>query len=90
MQTNSKYNHAVVWSQTNCSWCRQAKRLLEQRGIPYREELIGVTTTKEEFLKAVPNARTVPQIFLDGELVGGFQELNKVLHSDNTQTVKMV
>ena len=34
---------------------------------------------KEDLLEAVPSARTVPQIFLDGNLIGGFTELKKHL-----------
>lgn len=30
----------------------------------------------DQFLEAVPNARTVPQVFLDGKLIGGYTELN--------------
>ena len=40
---------------------------------------LEIHITKEELLEAVPNARTVPQIFLDGELVGGFTELKQKL-----------
>jgi glutaredoxin 3 len=53
----------------------QAKRLLEQKGIEFEERKIGEGWTKEQLLEAVPNAKTVPQIFLDNELVGGFTEL---------------
>ena len=38
---------------------------------------------KEDLMEAVPGARSVPQIFLDGELVGGFQELKKRLEHVN-------
>jgi glutaredoxin 3 len=49
------------------------------KGIEYEEKKIGEGYTKEDLLEAVPNARTVPQIFLDGELVGGFTELRAKL-----------
>ena len=35
--------------------------------------------SKEQLLEAVPTARTVPQIFLDDQLIGGFQELKQHL-----------
>ena len=70
---------AVVWSKYNCPYCDQAKALLTQRGIKYEERKIGDGYSKEELLEAVPNARTVPQIFLDGNLIGGFTELKKHL-----------
>lgn len=66
---------AIVWSKENCPYCVQAKALLSQKGIEFEERKIGDGYTKEDLLEAVPTARTVPQIFLDGELVGGFTEL---------------
>lgn len=71
---------ATVWSKQNCTFCDQAKRLLESKGIEYEERKIGDGWTREDLLEAVPDARTVPQIFLDGELVGGFTELKKKLN----------
>ena len=70
---------AVVWSKYHCPFCDQAKNLLKAKGIEFEEKKIGDGYTKEELLEAVPNARTVPQIFLDGELVGGFTELKAKL-----------
>ena len=68
--------NAIIWSKDACPYCVQAKILLEQKGIEYIEHKIGDGTwTKEHLLEAVPNARTVPQIFLDGELIGGFTDL---------------
>jgi glutaredoxin 3 len=66
---------AIIWSKDHCPYCVQAKALLSQKGIVFEERKIGDGYTKEDLLEAVPNARTVPQIFLDGELVGGFTEL---------------
>lgn len=73
---------AVVWSKYHCPYCDQAKALLEQKGIPYEERKIGDGYSREELLEAVPNARTVPQIFIDDEHIGGFIELrNKLTES---------
>jgi glutaredoxin 3 len=66
---------AIVWSKEHCPYCVQAKALLEQKGIEFEERKIGDGWTKEQLLEAVPNARTVPQIFLNDELVGGYTEL---------------
>ena len=74
-----KYMKAVIWSKYNCTYCDQAKALLTSKGIQFEEKKIGDGYTKEELLEAVPNARTVPQIFLDGELIGGFTELKQKL-----------
>lgn len=66
---------AIVWSTTTCSFCKQAKALLDKHNIPYEERLIGSDWTKEQLLQEVPNARTVPQIFIDEKYVGGYTDL---------------
>jgi glutaredoxin len=70
---------AILWSKEQCTFCDQAKALLESKGIPFEERKIGDGYTREELLEAVPTARSVPQIFLDGEYVGGFNELRTKL-----------
>jgi glutaredoxin 3 len=70
---------AVVWSKDSCPFCDQAKNLLKLKGIEFEEKRIGDGYTREDLLEAIPSARTVPQIFLDGELIGGFVELKKHL-----------
>lgn len=70
---------AIVWSKNHCPFCDQAKALLTQRGIEYTEKKIGEGFTREDLLEAVPAARTVPQIFLGEEYVGGFTELKQRL-----------
>jgi len=70
---------AIVWSKYHCPYCDQAKALLNQRGIPFEERKIGDGYTKEELLEAVPTARTVPQIIINNNLIGGFTELKKYL-----------
>lgn len=66
---------ATVWSKPNCPYCDQAKALLTMKGIEFEEKKIGNGYTREDLLEAVPSARSVPQIFLGEELVGGFTEL---------------
>ena len=66
---------AVIYSKYHCPYCDQAKALLQLKGIPFEERKIGDGYSKEDLLEAVPNARTVPQIFIDEQLIGGFTEL---------------
>jgi glutaredoxin len=73
---------ATIWTKDSCPYCVQAKVLLEQQGIEYEERKIGSGYTKENLLESVPHAKTVPQIFLDGELVGGFTELKARFSKD--------
>ena len=70
---------AIVWSKENCPYCLQAKALLDSRGIEFEERNVQKDWTREQLLEAVPNARTLPQIFVDEQLIGGFTELRKHL-----------
>jgi glutaredoxin len=72
---------AIVWSKDQCPYCVQAKNLLTSQGIDYEERNINEDYTKEQLLEAVPNARTLPQIFIDDKLIGGFAELRQHLQS---------
>ena len=71
---------ALVWSKDQCPYCVQAKALLESKGIEYEERIVSKDWTKTQLLEAVPTARTLPQIFLDDKLVGGFNELRAHLN----------
>jgi len=75
---------AIVWSKNQCPYCDQAKALLKQKGIEFEERKIGEEYTREDLLESVPTARTVPQIFLGEQLIGGFQELRKHLMESGT------
>ena len=71
---------AIVWSNVGCGYCEQAKNLLKSKNIDFEERNIAHGTwTVQQLQEAVPGARTVPQIFLDEEYVGGYQELESKL-----------
>jgi len=70
---------AVVWSKDSCPFCVQAKALLESKGIKFEERNVSQEWTREQLLEAVPTARTLPQIFLNDKLIGGFTELRRHL-----------
>jgi glutaredoxin 3 len=73
----------VVWSKYNCPYCDQAKSLLGQREIKFEERKIGDGWTKEELLEEIPTARTLPQIVIDGKVIGGFTDLKKMFEQTN-------
>ena len=66
---------AIVWSNVSCHFCEMAKTLLEQKGIEYEERNIAKDWKTEQLLEAVPNARTVPQIFVDDKYIGSYDNL---------------
>lgn len=74
----------IVWSRDMCPYCDQAKALLKSSGINFEERNLSTGNwTKEQLLEVVPDARTVPQIFMHGEYVGGFTELQKYYEDHN-------
>ena len=65
-----------VYSTTFCPYCVRAKQLLERKGVAYTE----VNLDKEEpevrlELMKKTNQRTVPQIFINEQFIGGFDQL---------------
>ena len=70
---------AVVWSKPACVYCEKSKALLKSKGIEYEEKNIADGHKIQDLLEMVPNARTMPQIWLDEEHIGGFYELEKKL-----------
>ena len=73
----------VIWSKDTCAYCDMAKRLLNQNGLAFEEKKIGHDYTKEDLLKQIPNARTVPQIIIDDIVIGGYNELKNYLSKGN-------
>lgn len=73
--------NVIIWSKPNCVQCEQAKALLKMKQVPFEERKIGEGWTVDELKQVVPNAKTVPQIFVNNELIGGYQQLQKLFIS---------
>ena len=59
-----------------CPYCTRAKRLLSEKGQEWTEiDIEAETARRDEMLERSSGQRTVPQIFIDGQHVGGFDEL---------------
>jgi glutaredoxin 3 len=75
---------ATVWSKDQCGYCVMAKNLLSNQGVEYEDRNISQGPwTREQLLEAVPHARTLPQVFLDGNLIGGYDQLKKHFESNS-------
>ena len=66
---------AELFTRPGCGYCVAAKQLLVKKNIKYVERDITDRTHWEEIKSCVPGFRTVPQIFLDGQHIGGFDDL---------------
>jgi glutaredoxin 3 len=73
---------AVIWSMNNCKFCENAKKLLTEHNFSFEERNINTDWTKQDLLAVVPNARKVPQIFIDKNLIGGYTELVEYFNSN--------
>ena len=67
----------IIWSKPNCPYCVKAKHLLSIKNIPFEERVIGEGWTREQLLEAVPEAKTVPQIWLRGDYIGGCEDFER-------------
>ena len=65
-----------MYTTSVCPFCVQAKRLLKEHGIAYDEiDVEADAARRVEMTERAGGLRTVPQIFIDGDHVGGYTEL---------------
>ena len=77
----------IVYGKPNCPQCTMAKSLLESRGIEY--VYIDITTTGKSAAEITgrPDVRSLPQVYLDGRYIGGFNELFSELRDRKSDAV---
>ncbi|MEH1867677.1 MAG: redoxin family protein [Nostoc sp.] len=63
-----------LFAKVGCPFCARAKAMLKENGISYEEITLGKDVTTRS-LRAVTGATTVPQVFIDGKLIGGSEAL---------------
>jgi glutaredoxin 3 len=68
-------NRVTVYTTEPCGYCRTAKTLLDRRGIAYDEINLSKDGEGRSELVARTGMMTFPQVLIDGEPLGGFQEL---------------
>ena len=65
-----------IYTRPLCGFCTSAKRLLSQKGVEFQEVNIWTTDgARDEMLERSNGRQTVPQIFIDGQHVGGCDDL---------------
>jgi glutathione-dependent peroxiredoxin len=63
-----------LFTKVGCPFCGRAKAMLQEQGVEYEEIVLDKRVTTRS-LRAVTGAMTVPQVFIDGRLIGGSEEL---------------
>jgi ribonucleoside-diphosphate reductase alpha chain len=83
----TEVKETIIYGKPNCPQCSMAKSLLDSRGIQY--DYVDITTTGKSAAEITgrPDVRSLPQIYLNGDYIGGFNELYNQLRDSGTGTV---
>lgn len=66
----------IVYSKNNCGYCNKAKLLLKNLGLTYEEKKMEDFESVDKLLEDIgKKVRTMPQIKIDGKLIGGYNQL---------------
>lgn len=71
-----------IYTTEPCGYCKMVKSLLAKKGIPFEEKLVfGGTPEWEEMRRATGGAKTVPQLLINGRVIGGYPDLLRLQES---------
>ncbi|WP_417822130.1 glutaredoxin family protein [Terasakiella sp.] len=65
-----------IYTKDSCMFCKKAKEMFQENGIPYQEHDVSTVAKFKTMQDRIANAKTVPQIIIDGHLIGGFEVLD--------------
>jgi glutaredoxin 3 len=66
----------VIYSTDYCPYCRQAERFLNEKGVAFKSvDVTNDDTMREKLVELSGGRRTVPQIFIGGEAIGGYSDM---------------
>ena len=70
-----------IFTGPSCTYCRQAKELLEAHGFSFVEYDIANPDHLREYLRRLPRTKSIPQIFVHGEHIGNEQDLDLLIRN---------
>ena len=70
-----------IFTGPQCAYCEQAKALLQQKNISFEELDISETQHYAELIERLPRAKSIPQIFVNGEHIGSLEDL-QIINED--------
>lgn len=65
----------IIYTKDNCPYCKMAKELLSARHIAFNEIRVDLDESKRDEMMQLSNRRTVPQIFINDQSIGGYDDL---------------
>lgn len=69
----------TIYTKNNCLNCVSAKHLLRSKDLPFAEVDAEKGNTMEALMALYPEVRQMPQIFIDGQRIGGLEGLQAAL-----------
>ncbi len=73
--------NVIIYSTSHCPYCVRAKELLKRKGVSFNEILVDEDDKKREEMIAKTNRYTVPQIFINDQHIGGYDDLYALDHA---------
>lgn len=68
-----------IWGKPGCPSCEKAKHTLDTHNIKYEYRQLGVDFEREDVIAEFPEARTFPQIVINGQKIGGYEQMVKYI-----------
>jgi|TARA_B110000908_G_C10075387_1_gene367057 glutaredoxin len=68
-----------IWGKPQCPYCDMAKQLVEHRELRYTYRQLGIDFNRDQMLETFPQARTFPQVTVDGVKIGGYDKLKSMM-----------
>ena len=76
----SEITQIILYSKNNCGYCVKAKNLLKNLGLEYTEKKFEDFSDVEKLFEDIgKNVKSMPQIKINGELIGGYNQLVEYL-----------
>ncbi|MEM9062109.1 MAG: glutaredoxin 3 [Pseudomonadota bacterium] len=77
-----------IYTTPICGYCAMAKRLLKSKGVAYTEiDVMSNSSAKAQMIERANGGRTVPQIFIGGDHVGGSDDLHALERQGKLDTL---
>lgn len=80
-KVKKKMPEIVMYTKARCPYCVNAKNLLNSKGLKYKEISVDSDQEKIDEMVKLSNRRTVPQIFINGKHIGGYDDLKRFQES---------
>ncbi len=75
----------VIYTKANCAYCEFAKNFLTSKNITFNEIRVDLDPEKLAEMEQLSKRRTVPQIFINQQSIGGYDDLMKLAQSGELQ-----